>query len=90
MKRDEAVMMKKANQQAAARSYNPRVKIRSFESRDLVLKRFAQKQRVFSLNWEGPFYIMKLVLSGSYRIEELDGTLLSHLWNADKLRKYYQ
>ena len=90
MRRDEAMMKIKANQEAAARSYNPRVKVQRLESGDLVLKRVTQKQGVFSPNWEGPFPITEPVLSGSYRIEELDGTPLSHLWNANKLRKYYQ
>ena len=64
IRRDEAIMKTKANQQAAARSYNPRVKIRRFESGDLVLKRVAQKQGVFSPNWEGPFRITELFCPG--------------------------
>ncbi|KAL5567548.1 hypothetical protein UlMin_024123 [Ulmus minor] len=90
IKRDEAVIRVRANQVAAARSYNPRVRIRRFEAGDLVLKKVAQKQGVFSPNWEGPFRITEPVLAGSYKLEELDGTPLSHLWNADKLRRYYQ
>ena len=69
----------KANQQAAARSYNLRVKFRRFGSRDLVLKKVIQKQGVFSLNWEGSFRVTDPVLFGSYRLEELDDTSLSHL-----------
>ena len=80
IRRDEAMMKTKANQQAATRSYNPRVKIRRFESGDLVLKRVVQKQGVFSPNWEGrPFCVTEPVMSESSRIEELNGTLLSHL-----------
>ena len=90
IKRDEAEMRIKANQAVAARSYNPRVRIRRFEAGDMVLKKVAQKQGVFSSNWEGPFRITEPVLAGSYRIEELNGTPLLHLWNADKLRRYYQ
>ena len=67
-----------ANQQAAARSYNPRVKIRRFEYRDLVLKKVAQKQEVFSPNWEELFRITEHILSRSYRLKELDGTPLLH------------
>ncbi|KAL5545737.1 hypothetical protein UlMin_005424 [Ulmus minor] len=41
IKRDEAVIRIRANQAAAARSYNPRVRIRRFEAGDLVLKKVA-------------------------------------------------
>lgn len=90
IKRDKAAVKVKANQAATARSYNPMIRIRHFKARDLVLKKVTQKQRVFSPNWEGPFRITEPVSAGSYRVEELNGTPLSHLWNADKLRKYYQ
>ena len=90
IKRDKAYLRMVANQQAAAQSYNPRVKIRHFVSRDLVLKNVTQKQGVFSPNWEGPFWVTEPVMSKSYRLEELDGIILPHHWNADKLKKYYQ
>ncbi|KAL5553461.1 hypothetical protein UlMin_040862 [Ulmus minor] len=90
IKRDEAAIRVKTNQAAATRSYNPRVRIRRFEAGDLVLKKVAQKQGVFSSNWEGPFRVTEPMLAGSYKLEELNGTPLSHLWNANKLRKYYQ
>ena len=43
IRRDEAMMKTKENQQAVARSYNPMVKIRHFKSGDFVLKRVVQK-----------------------------------------------
>lgn len=42
-KRDEAAMKIKANQAAAAQSFNPRVRIQRFEVGDLVLKKVTQK-----------------------------------------------
>ena len=90
IKRDNAQILMVANQKAVARSYNTRVKVWHFHAGDLVLKKIMQKQRVFSPNWEGPYRITEPVYSRSYRIEELDGKILPHLWNADKLRKYYQ
>ena len=50
IKRNKAQLQMVANQQAAIWSYNPRVKIWRFEAGDLVLKRVAQKQGVFSPN----------------------------------------
>ena len=89
IKWDKDLIRMVANQRAAARSFNIRVRVRQFKAGDLVLKKIAQKQGIFSPNWEGPFRVTKSVLSGSYRLEELDGIILPHLWNVDNLRKYY-
>ena len=90
IKRDNAQIRMVANQKAVARAYNARVRIQRFRTGDLVLKKIMQKSGVFSPNWEGPYRVTEPVHSGSYRIEGLDGKILPHLWNADKLRKYYQ
>lgn len=90
IKRDKARLRMIANQQATAQSYNSRVKIQRFEAGDLVMRKVMQKKGVFSPNWEGPFRVVEPILSGSYKLEELNGTLLPHVWNADKLKKYYQ
>lgn len=89
IRRDQAQLRMVANQKAAARSYNHRVRVRRFQSGDLVLRKVMQKQGVFSPNWEGPFRVTKPISSGSYQLEELSGKPLPHLWNADKLRRYY-
>ena len=78
------------NQKAIARSYNTRVKVGRFQEGNLVLKKIMQKQGVFSPNWEGPHWVTEPIHFGSYMIEELDEKILPYLWNADKLRKYYQ
>ena len=90
IKRDNAQIRMVANQKAVARAYNARVRIRRFRTGELVLKKIMQKSGVFSPNWEGPYRVTEPVHSVSYRIEGLDGKILPHLWNADKLRKYYQ
>ena len=79
-----------ANQKAVARSCNVRVKVQHFQEGDLVLKKVMQKQGVFSPNWEGPYRVIEPVHSRYYKIEELDGRIFPHIWNADKLRKYFQ
>ena len=90
IKCDNAQIRMVANQKAVARAYNTRVRIRRFHAGGLILKKIIQKQGVFSPNWEGPYRITEPVHSGSYRIKGLDEKILPHLWNADKLRKYYQ
>ncbi len=90
IKCDKAQIQMVANQKAATQSYNSRVRLRRFREGDLVLKRVMPKQGVFSPNWEGPFRVVEPVSTGSNKLEELDGKVLPHLWNADKLRRYYQ
>ena len=55
IERDKTQLRLVANQQAAARSYNLRVKVWYFVSEDLVLKKVMQKQGVFSPNWDEPY-----------------------------------
>ena len=47
IKRDNAQIRMVANQKAAARSYNTRVKVRRFQAGDLVLKKGNAKTRSF-------------------------------------------
>ena len=40
--------------------------------------------------WEGPYRVKEIVRPGTYRLEDLNGRILPHPWNAEHLRKYYQ
>ena len=58
-KREEAELRIAAYQQRIARHFNSKVRQRSFEIGDLVLKRVMTATRVFAPNWEGPYVIGK-------------------------------
>ena len=83
-----------AYQQKITRCFNKGVKVRSFKEGDLVLRKVTQNTRcrsddVLSLNWEGPYLIKARVSQGGYKLENLDGDLIGHTWNADHLKRFY-
>ena len=44
----------------------------------------------FGPNWEGPYKVIRVVRSGVYELEDLNGRPFGHPWNAEHLKKYYQ
>ena len=62
---------------------------------DLVLRKIVQNTKekqsgTLGPNWEGPYKVTERIQDATYKLEELDGTPVKHLWNADHLKKYYQ
>ncbi|KAK3036826.1 hypothetical protein RJ639_031304 [Escallonia herrerae] len=43
-----------------------------------------------SLNWEGPYCIIKVLKLGAYALRTLSGDPIPRTWNAENLQKYYQ
>ena len=78
-----------------AKAYNKRVKIKSFQVGDLVWKTIlpigskSNKFGKWSLNWEGPYRIERVVPGNSYMVQSLEGTSLSKTLNDKYLKKYY-
>ena len=75
--------------------YNSRVKHRSFQPGDLVLKKviLATKDSCegkLGPNWEGPYLVTEVVRLGTYRIQNFEGKVLLHPWNVKHLKRYYQ
>src|SRR6185437_13780300 len=74
------------------RCYHDRnVQQRSFNIRDLVLRRIQDETGLNKLNsiWEGPFIVSKVTKPGSYRITDADGNEVPNSWNIKHLRKFY-
>ena len=82
-------------QRRLASSYNKRVKPRAFQLGDLVLRRVFENTTnltvgKFQPNWEGPHLVTRAGESGAYALDKLDGTPVPRMWNATRLKKYYQ
>ena len=43
----------------------------------------------FQLNWEGPFIVKEAYPENAYKIVNVDGDKLGHLWNGLYLKKFY-
>ncbi|KAL0444493.1 UNVERIFIED_CONTAM: hypothetical protein Slati_2172000 [Sesamum latifolium] len=72
-------------------SYNKRVKARSFQVGDLVLRRVDTLKPVEKLDptWEGPYKVTGIIGRGAYELEDPEGRALPRPWNIYNLKKYY-
>ena len=84
-----------AYKQRVSQYFNRKVKPRSFQVGDLVLKVVNQSTKISShgklgLNWEGQFKVSQVNQLGTYWLQTLKGQDLPHPWNMEHLKKYYQ
>lgn len=89
-KRELAQIKAAAYQQRVTRYYDATVKVRKFQEEDLVLKRLLRGCTSLGPNWKGPYQVSKVLRSGAYKLIGLDEVKLSHLWNGEHLKRYYQ
>ncbi|KAL0289763.1 UNVERIFIED_CONTAM: hypothetical protein Sradi_7066200 [Sesamum radiatum] len=69
-------------------SYNKRVKSRSFQVVDLVLRRADALKPVgkFDPIWEGPYKVTGIIGKGAYELEDPEGRPLPRPWNVHNLK----
>jgi hypothetical protein len=87
-----ATLVQSARYFEGIRHYHDRnVKERSFNIGDLVLRRIQNTEGLHKLSsaWEGPFTVAKVIGSGSYRLQTLEGEDISNSWNVDQLCRFY-
>ena len=92
----ESVVIRIASYQCRlVSSYNKRVKPRTFQPGDLVLRKLFENTadltaRKFQPNWEGPYLVTRAGESGAYALDKLDGTPVPRMLNITHLKTYYQ
>ena len=94
-KLDQTYLRMAAFKQRVSQCFNKRVKHRSFQVGDLVLKAVNQSTKnpshgKLGPNWEGPYIVIQVTRPGTYWLQMLEGQNLPHPWNVEHLRKYYQ
>ena len=77
--RESAAIRIASYQRRLAKFYNKRVEPRTFQPRNLVLRRVFENTTdpnvgKFQPNWEGPYLVTRVSESGSYALNKLDGT----------------
>ena len=82
-------------QRKTTRYYNQKVKPRSYKPGDLVLKKLLSARKnpthgKLGPNWEGPYIVSHVVRPGNYELQTEEGKFLSHSWNAEHLKRFYQ
>jgi len=91
--REKARLREEVGKQHAARRYNSKVKLHTFQPRDLVWRmtddaRKNPAEGKFAPNWEGPYQILRSLENGAYQLEHLNGDPIPRTWNADHLKFY--
>ncbi|GLJ16331.1 hypothetical protein SUGI_0276020 [Cryptomeria japonica] len=94
-RRQTAYSHLKAYQQRMSHSYNHKVKPRTFEVGDLVLRENPKNQQdrekkgKFEPNWLGPYIIIVAYRSGAYQLSTIEGEPLEDPINSMHLRRFY-
>ena len=93
--REEAMKWMAKHKEAMAKYYDRNVKVRRFNTRDLVLRKISQatkdpSQGKLGPAWEGPYEVICHSREDSYYLKSLDDQELPQPWNIDHLKKYYQ
>ena len=70
-----------------------RVRARFFQINKLILKRIFPNQDEykgkFSLNWQGPYMVSKVLYGGALVLSEMDDTVWTKPINSDAFKRYY-
>ena len=88
--REIAFVRAEAYRRKVAQYHNGRVRTRSFQKNDLVLRKIQSPGHKLGPNWEGPYQIEEVIGHGAYILKDLNGKLLPRAWNICNLRKFYQ
>ena len=92
-KREQALIRTAARNQVVARYYDKRFRPRVFWVGDFVLKKVLVQEPglgSFGPKWEGPYRITEVVRLGTYRLADQEDKALSHPWNAEYLKRFFQ
>ncbi|XP_055835076.1 uncharacterized protein LOC129903550 [Solanum dulcamara] len=80
-------------QQRMTRAFNKRVRPRTFEVGQLVLKRIFPHQNEykekFAPNWQGPYIVRKVLSEGALILSEMDGQEWPKPINSDAVKRYF-
>ena len=88
--RNNALARTVVYQQDLRNYHSRRLRTRSFEVGDLVLRLKQKKVHKLASPWEGPFIITEVIGGGAYRLKhEKTGKVSHNPWNVAYLRRFY-
>ena len=72
-------------QQTLRRYHERRIRERTLQTGDLVLRRVmsAKDKHKLSPPWEGPYSIAEVIRPGTYKLKDSDGNILTNSWNIE-------
>ncbi|XP_021832749.1 uncharacterized protein LOC110772600 [Prunus avium] len=94
-RRTVANLRNEAYKQRVSRYYDSRVKSRSFRIGDWVMRMVSLATKnptegTLGPSWEGPYEVIGILRSGTYKLRGTDGKTLGHPWNVDHLKSYFK
>jgi hypothetical protein len=89
--REAALVRSACYQQTLRRNHERKIRGRTLEVGDLVLRRARSTKDTHKLTlpWEGPYTIVEVVHPGTYRLKDSDGNILTNTWNIEQLRHFF-
>ena len=77
-------------QQSLRNYHSRRVRTRSFEKGNLVLKLKQEGHHKLESPWEGPYIVTEVIPGGAYRIKEVaTNRMEANPWNVAQLRRFH-
>ncbi|XP_071704534.1 uncharacterized protein [Rutidosis leptorrhynchoides] len=90
-RREMAAIREATNKQRIAKYYDKRIRARTYKVGDLVWRdnqaSRAQNTRKLGPNWEGPYKVIGISNTKTYKLAELKGNPIKRTWNATALKK---
>ena len=74
-KREAARLRNWSYQQDVARTYNKKVRTRTFQQGDWVLRRAEKTTGKLTPGWEGPYKVIEVRRAGAYRLQDSKGKI---------------
>lgn len=93
-KREAARLRNASYQLKVAKSYNKKVRSRTFQKGDWVLRRVCDHTRDKSAGelapgWEDPYKVIEVQGAGAYKLQDSNGKVQPNCWNALHLKFYH-
>ena len=88
-KREAARLRNSTYQQEVAKTYNKKVRTRTFHQGDWVLQRTDKTTRKLTPGWEGPYKVIKVRRAGAYWLQDSKDTIHPNCLNALHLKAYH-
>jgi hypothetical protein len=88
--RDEVLSRVTKYQQDLKNYHSRRLRPRSFQVGDLVLRLTQDSHEKFESPWVGPYIVTEVIAGGAYRInDKKTGVAEPNPWNVAQLRRFY-
>jgi hypothetical protein len=89
--REMALVRSARYQQTVHRYQERKIRGRTLEVGDLVLRRVqsTKKKHKLSPPWQGSYTIVEVIRPSTYQLKDSDGNILTNTWNIEHLRRFF-